>query len=379
MTTKQASGAAIVSIAGRGLPIRGNDIDTDRIMPARYLKVTDKKGLGEVVFYDWRYNEDGSPKSDFLLNQPHAQNATILVAGHNFGCGSSREHAPWALQGYGFQAIISTQFADIFRNNSLKNGLLPIVVDHETHEQLLDLAELPGTPAQLTIQIADAPVRYVHGQVRQVELVGRVGGRWRYRVQVVPKLELLCQIRKSRIFQEQAVPDIVQDVIAEARKLKPRWGPIKLRSWLTDRYPGVSFPSPSAVAAILKRRGLVRPAKRRRAAGTSRCATRRACACWRRSTRWCGTVAASRPSGAGRIASRPMCRRRSASAATTRCRCCGATVSSDGRTSRSGTAGWRPRSDTSRAQRREAALSHASGVRAVLPDAPRPPALDGRA
>jgi 3-isopropylmalate/(R)-2-methylmalate dehydratase small subunit len=115
-------------------------VDTDQIIPARYLKVTDKKGLGEVVFYDWRYDAEGNPKEDFILNKPHAQQASILVAGHNFGCGSSREHAPWALKGYGFQAIISTEFADIFRNNSLKNGLLPIVVDHATHEQLLDLA-----------------------------------------------------------------------------------------------------------------------------------------------------------------------------------------------------------------------------------------------
>ncbi len=121
-----------------GLP--STDVDTDQIIPARYLKATDKKGMGEVLFYDWRYDENGDPKPEFILNQPHSQNATILVAGNNFGCGSSREHAPWALQGYGFQAIISTQFADIFRNNSLKNGLLPIVVDKETHEQLLDLA-----------------------------------------------------------------------------------------------------------------------------------------------------------------------------------------------------------------------------------------------
>jgi 3-isopropylmalate/(R)-2-methylmalate dehydratase small subunit len=130
----------IKSFKGKTVHLPHRDVDTDQIIPARYLKVTDKKGLGEVVFYDWRYDADGNPRDDFILNKPHAQQATILVAGHNFGCGSSREHAPWALQGYGFQAIISTQFADIFRNNSLKNGLLPIVVDSETHEQLLDLA-----------------------------------------------------------------------------------------------------------------------------------------------------------------------------------------------------------------------------------------------
>lgn len=130
----------IKKFTGKTVHLPNTDIDTDQIIPARYLKATDKKGMGEVLFHDWRYDEDGSPKADFILNKPHAQNATILVAGNNFGCGSSREHAPWALQGYGFQAIVSTQFADIFRNNSLKNGLLPIVVDKETHEQLLDLA-----------------------------------------------------------------------------------------------------------------------------------------------------------------------------------------------------------------------------------------------
>lgn len=130
----------IKKFSGKTIHLPNTDVDTDQIIPARYLKVTDKKGLGDVLFHDWRYDADGNPKDDFLLNKPHAANASILVAGHNFGCGSSREHAPWALQGYGFQAIVSTQFADIFRSNSLKNGLLPIVVDKETHEQLLDLA-----------------------------------------------------------------------------------------------------------------------------------------------------------------------------------------------------------------------------------------------
>lgn len=121
------------------LPI--NDIDTDQIIPARYLKVTDKAGLGAACFTDWRYNADGSPKPDFILNQPEHQGASVLIGGHNFGCGSSREHAPWALLGAGFQAVISTYFADIFRNNALKNGLLPIQVDEETHRQLISLAE----------------------------------------------------------------------------------------------------------------------------------------------------------------------------------------------------------------------------------------------
>lgn len=130
----------IKSIKGKTIHLPNTDVDTDQIIPARYLKVTDKKGLGDGLFYDWRYDAEGNPRSDFILNQPHAQRAEILVAGHNFGCGSSREHAPWALQGYGFKAIISTQFADIFRNNALKNGLLPVMVDKQTHQQLLDLA-----------------------------------------------------------------------------------------------------------------------------------------------------------------------------------------------------------------------------------------------
>lgn len=117
------------------------NIDTDQIIPARYLKTTNKQGLGEQLFYDWRYDGEGKPKPEFVLNQPDAKNAHILLAGNNFGCGSSREHAPWALQGYGFQAVISTYFADIFKGNALKNGLLPIQVDAETHRQLLSLAQ----------------------------------------------------------------------------------------------------------------------------------------------------------------------------------------------------------------------------------------------
>ncbi len=132
---------AFTTLSSQFIAIQVNDIDTDQIMPARFLKVTDKAGLGDNVFYDWRYNEDGSPKADFMLNQPGAKEAKILVAGDNFGCGSSREHAPWGLVGFGFRAIISTSFADIFRNNSLKNGLLPVIVDTKTQQKLFDLAE----------------------------------------------------------------------------------------------------------------------------------------------------------------------------------------------------------------------------------------------
>ncbi|MFQ3567349.1 MAG: 3-isopropylmalate dehydratase small subunit [Aggregatilineales bacterium] len=142
----------IKTFKGRIVALPINDIDTDQIIPARYLKVTDKAGLGQALFSDWRYNSDGSLKADFVLNQPQYQGASVLVAGNNFGCGSSREHAPWALIGAGFRAVISTYFADIFRNNALKNGLLPIIVDADTHQQLLSLAEEDPT-TEVTIDL----------------------------------------------------------------------------------------------------------------------------------------------------------------------------------------------------------------------------------
>ena len=129
------------TLTGKIISIPIENIDTDQIIPARFLKVTDKQGLGDNLFSDWRYLPDGSPNPDFILNQEAAQGAQILIAGNNFGCGSSREHAPWALMGHGFRAIISTSFADIFRNNALKNGLLPVIIDPETHRQLQSLVE----------------------------------------------------------------------------------------------------------------------------------------------------------------------------------------------------------------------------------------------
>ena len=122
-------------------PLPIDNVDTDRIIPARYLKVTDKNGLGEGLFHDWRRRSDGSLDPDFPLHRPEHEGAEILLAGDNFGCGSSREHAPWALVGYGFRAIVSTSFADIFRSNALKNGLLPVVVDPATHKEALEAAE----------------------------------------------------------------------------------------------------------------------------------------------------------------------------------------------------------------------------------------------
>lgn len=121
------------------LPI--NNIDTDQIIPARFLKTTSKQGLDQQLFNDWRYDEQGNPRADFVLNQPQAQGAQVLLAGDNFGCGSSREHAPWALTQFGFRAVISTSFADIFKQNSLKNSLLPIVLPADAHAELLALLE----------------------------------------------------------------------------------------------------------------------------------------------------------------------------------------------------------------------------------------------
>jgi len=143
------------------LPVE--NIDTDQIIPARFLKTISKSGLGTHLFSDWRYDADGSPNPNFQLNLPESSGAEILLAGDNFGCGSSREHAPWALVDHGFKAVISTSFADIFRNNALKNGLLPVEVDVETHRQLFSLAsEEPGV--ELTIDLAEQTVKLPDGR-----------------------------------------------------------------------------------------------------------------------------------------------------------------------------------------------------------------------
>ncbi|HEV3331868.1 MAG TPA: 3-isopropylmalate dehydratase small subunit [Bryobacteraceae bacterium] len=118
------------------VPMPNRNIDTDQIIPARFLKTISKEGLGDNLFCDWRYDAQGKPKPDFILNQPIAKGAQVLLAGDNFGCGSSREHAPWALTQFGFRAVISTSFADIFKANSLKNGLLPLLVPADVHAEL---------------------------------------------------------------------------------------------------------------------------------------------------------------------------------------------------------------------------------------------------
>jgi 3-isopropylmalate/(R)-2-methylmalate dehydratase small subunit len=128
-------------IVSRMAPLPATNVDTDQIIPARFLKTISKEGLGANLFCDWRYDAQGKPKPDFILNQPLAQGAQVLLAGDNFGCGSSREHAPWALKQFGFRAVISTSFADIFRGNSLKNGLVPVIVPADVHAELFRAVE----------------------------------------------------------------------------------------------------------------------------------------------------------------------------------------------------------------------------------------------
>lgn len=141
--------SGIKHIRSRTVVLPTKDIDTDQIIAARFLTTTSKDGLGKSLFYDLRYDSDGNERPDFPLNQAGAEGCDILVAGNNFGCGSSREHAPWALLDFGFRAVISTEIADIFRNNSLKNGLVPIVVDQDTHQWLLDN---PGADIQIDLE-----------------------------------------------------------------------------------------------------------------------------------------------------------------------------------------------------------------------------------
>src|SRR5574341_224360 len=164
--------AQFTRLTSRVLPLLVDNVDTDQIIPARFLKVTDKNGLGKVLFCDWRYQgtvptvgaaEQAQPQPDFVLNQQTYQGAQILLAGDNFGCGSSREHAPWALTAYGFRAVISTSFADIFFNNALKNGLLCVQVDSPTHASLLAL--VANSPqAELTVDLASQSLLLPEGR-----------------------------------------------------------------------------------------------------------------------------------------------------------------------------------------------------------------------
>jgi len=143
-------------------PLVLDNIDTDQIIPARFLKTTSKKGLDDQLFYDWRYDAEGKPNPDFLLNKPEGREAQVLLAGDNFGCGSSREHAPWALTQYGFRAVISTSFADIFRSNALKNSLLPIAIPRDAHKALLDAVAV-NSAVTVTVDLAQQKVTLPDG------------------------------------------------------------------------------------------------------------------------------------------------------------------------------------------------------------------------
>jgi 3-isopropylmalate/(R)-2-methylmalate dehydratase small subunit len=151
---------------GRLAPLPVDNIDTDQIIPARFLKTISKDGLGDQLFNDWRYDAEGRPKPDFILNTPEAKTCQVLLVGDNFGCGSSREHAPWALTQYGFRAIVSTSFADIFRQNALKNSLLPIVVSRDVHAGLF-AAVAKDPSAQVEVNLAEQRLTLPDG--RRVE------------------------------------------------------------------------------------------------------------------------------------------------------------------------------------------------------------------
>ncbi len=154
---------AFTPFHSRLVPFPINNIDTDQIIPARFLKTTSKEGLDKQLFFDWRYDAQGNPKPDFILNTPQGQGAEILLAGDNFGCGSSREHAPWALTQFGFRAVISTSFADIFRQNSLKNSLLPIVVPEEIHAELFAIVG-QDPQAQVAVDLPSQMIQLPDGR-----------------------------------------------------------------------------------------------------------------------------------------------------------------------------------------------------------------------
>ncbi len=156
-------------ITSHVVPLVADNIDTDQIIPARFLKGVDKQGFGKNLFFDWRYLPDGSPRPDFALNRPEAEGAQILLAGDNFGCGSSREHAPWALAGWGLKAVIATSFADIFRANALKNGLLPVTADAATHARLV-AAVSTNPKAQISIDLETETWTLPDGTVARVSI-----------------------------------------------------------------------------------------------------------------------------------------------------------------------------------------------------------------
>ena len=157
------------SVTSAVVPFPRNDIDTDQIIPARFLKTVNRAGLGDQLFCDWRYLPDGTPNPEFILNRPSMAGRAILLAGDNFGCGSSREHAPWALMAWGIRAVISSSFADIFRNNALKNGLLPIAVAPDVLERLFAIVEADPSAA-FTVDLDAQGLRLPDGSVVAFEV-----------------------------------------------------------------------------------------------------------------------------------------------------------------------------------------------------------------
>jgi 3-isopropylmalate/(R)-2-methylmalate dehydratase small subunit len=169
MTTEAKARDAFTTLESTYVVLPVDNVDTDQIIPARFLKVTDKKGLGDNVFADWRILPDGRPNDDFPLNRPDAKGTRILVAGANFGCGSSREHAPWALVGWGLRAIVAPSFADIFRGNAMKNGLLPVAVDEAFHARLVE-ARRANASARIAVDLPAQTVSVAGGPSARFEI-----------------------------------------------------------------------------------------------------------------------------------------------------------------------------------------------------------------
>jgi 3-isopropylmalate/(R)-2-methylmalate dehydratase small subunit len=167
VTTREPFSAVTSAV----VPLPRNDVDTDQIIPARFLKTVDRRGLGDQLFCDWRYLADGSPNPEFVLNRPEMAGRRILLAGDNFGCGSSREHAPWALTAWGIRAVVSSSFADIFRSNALKNGLLPIVVAPDVLARLFALVEADPAAA-FTVDLEAQELRLPDGEAIAFEIDG---------------------------------------------------------------------------------------------------------------------------------------------------------------------------------------------------------------
>jgi 3-isopropylmalate/(R)-2-methylmalate dehydratase small subunit len=167
VTTREPFSAVTSAV----VPLPRNDVDTDQIIPARFLKTVDRRGLGDQLFCDWRYLADGSPNPEFVLNRPEMAGRRILLAGDNFGCGSSREHAPWALTAWGIRAVVSSSFADIFRSNALKNGLLPIIVASDVLARLFALVEA-DPDAAFTVDLEAQELRLPDGEAIAFEIDG---------------------------------------------------------------------------------------------------------------------------------------------------------------------------------------------------------------